>query len=136
MYVDDTEAAAYPLAVITRSFPILATPDLGRALAFYVDALGGAVTYRFPETGDLEYVTLRLGSSGLGLGVNEHVTGAPEPERFQLCAYTPDVDAAVKKLRAAGVRIVDEPKDQRWGERMARVLDPDGNRVTLFSEQP
>ena len=120
--------------MITRSFPILSTPDLRRALSFYVDAIGGSVSYRFPETGELEYVTGRLGSSSLGLGANGRVTGPPEAERFELCAYTGDVDAAIKQLRAAGVRIVDEPTDQRWGERMARVLDPDGNRVTLFSE--
>jgi hypothetical protein len=61
--VNGTGAAAYPLGVITRSFPILSTPDLRRALSFYVDALGGSVSYRFPETGELEYVTVRLRSS-------------------------------------------------------------------------
>ncbi|MFD0745041.1 VOC family protein [Phytohabitans flavus] len=35
------------------------------------------------------------------------------------------------KLRAAGVKVLAEPTDQPWGERMATVADPDGNRVII-----
>jgi len=35
--------------VVERSFPILGTPDLRRALDFYVGLLGGVVSYQFPE---------------------------------------------------------------------------------------
>jgi lactoylglutathione lyase len=118
--------------MITRAFPILLTPDLPRSLAFYVDTLGGTIGYRYPETGDAKYVTVRLGSSSLGLAARAETDGPSEA--FELCAYTRDVDAAVERLRKAGVRVVDEPSDQPWGERMARVLDPDGNRVGLFGE--
>jgi lactoylglutathione lyase len=119
--------------MITRSFPILLTSDLRRALAFYVDALGGTIGYRYPETGEPAYVTVRLGSSSVGLAADDSVDGPAHA--FELCAYTRDVDAAVARLRVAHVRVVDEPSDQPWGERMARVLDPDGNRVSLFGEQ-
>ena len=34
--------------MITQLFPILATHDLDRSLAFYRDLLGGTVTYEFP----------------------------------------------------------------------------------------
>jgi uncharacterized glyoxalase superfamily protein PhnB len=33
--------------------------------------------------------------------------------------------------REAGVEVVREPEDQEWGERMASVLDPEGNDVYL-----
>jgi lactoylglutathione lyase len=36
-------------------------------------------------------------------------------------------------LSATGVQVVQEPADQPWGERMAQVLDPDGNRVQVAS---
>jgi lactoylglutathione lyase len=36
-------------------------------------------------------------------------------------------------LRSAGVLVIEEPSDQAWGERMARVLDPAGNRVMIVS---
>jgi len=38
---------------------------------------------------------------------------------------------AVERLRAAGVAVTEEPTDQPWGERIARVLDPDGNEVII-----
>jgi lactoylglutathione lyase len=99
---------------------------------FYVALLGGRITYQYPDTGTPAYVTLALGRSSLGLAAD--AKAAPPSDRFELCAYTKDVDAAVGRLRAAGVRILLEPEDQPWGERMARVADPDGNRVALFAE--
>jgi hypothetical protein len=33
--------------------------------------------------------------------------------------YADDCDAAIERLREAGVAVVDEPADQPWGERMA-----------------
>jgi uncharacterized glyoxalase superfamily protein PhnB len=45
--------------------------------------------------------------------------------------YVDDCDATVERLRAVGVAIVEEPADQPWGERIARVLDPDGNAVIV-----
>jgi lactoylglutathione lyase len=120
--------------MITRAFPILLTSDLPRALAFYVDTLGGTIRYRYPETGDPAYVTVALGSSSVGLSANATAARVGPSEAFELGAYTRDVDAAVLRVRLAGARVVDEPSDQAWGERMARVLDPDGNRVTLFGE--
>ena len=119
-------------SVIERSFPILGTPDLRRALDFYVGLLGGVVSYQFPEKGTPRYVTLRLGSSSLGLGQSDSPGLASE--RFQLCAYTKDVDETLARLRTAGAPVLIEPADQSWGERMARVADPDSNYVTLFAD--
>ncbi|WP_327374190.1 VOC family protein [Thermomonospora echinospora] len=53
--------------------------------------------------------------------------------RAELCGYARDCDAAVERLRSQGVRVLEEPADQPWGERMARVLDPDGNRLVILS---
>ena len=44
-----------------------------------------------------------------------------------------DCDAAVEHLRGHGVPVLAEPADQPWGERMAEVADPDGNRVIVAS---
>jgi lactoylglutathione lyase len=42
----------------------------------------------------------------------------------------------VDRLRAGGVVITEEPADQAWGERVARVEDPDGNEVVIGSRPP
>jgi uncharacterized glyoxalase superfamily protein PhnB len=117
--------------MFTSLFPIIVTSDLAAALGFYRDLLGASVSYEFPgPDGEPGYVGLELGPSHLGIGRDPDVAGSPT-ERFSLWVYTDDCDAAVERLRAGGVTIVDEPADQPWGERVARVLDPDGNLVLV-----
>ena len=117
--------------MFTTIFPIITTADLGAALRFYRDLLGARVDYEFPgPDGEPGYVGLELGSAHLGIGRDPEMT-APSSPRFQLWVYADDCDAAVDRLRAGGVTIVEEPADQPWGERLARVLDPDGNVVLI-----
>ena len=112
-------------------FPILATRDLAGSLGFYRDLLGGTVAYEFPgPDGEPAYVALDIGDAHLGIGGDPDLSDGPSA-RFSLWVYTGDCDAAVERLRAAGVTIVEEPADQPWGERVARVLDPDGNLVLI-----
>ncbi len=116
--------------MFTQLFPILTTPDLDRALRFYRDLLGGTVTYQFPPENEPGYVAIDLGRSHLGIGRQDQ-PGDLVNNRIALWVYADDCDAAVDLLRAAGVTIVEEPADQPWGERVARVLDPDGNEVII-----
>jgi lactoylglutathione lyase len=119
--------------VFQRLFPILSTADLPRLLGFYRDLLGASVVYQFEHEGQVVYAGLDLGPSHLGVGAVQ--PGAPglgdAGRRFALWVYADDCDAAVERLRSAGVEIVEEPADQPWGERVARVLDPDGNLVII-----
>jgi lactoylglutathione lyase len=117
--------------MFTTVFPILVTSDLGAALGFYRDLLGGTVSYEFrgPD-GEPGYVALELGTAHLGLVRDPDANAGPSP-RFSLWVYAEDCDAAVERLREGGVTIVEEPTDQPWGERVARVLDPDGNVVLI-----
>ena len=111
-------------------FPIVATSDLPRALGFYRDLLGATVTYQFPSEGEPQYVSVTLGRSHLGLSWQDGLHGARN-DRITLWVYATDCDAAVDRLREAGVPVLEEPADQPWGERMATVTDPDGNRVII-----
>jgi lactoylglutathione lyase len=117
--------------MFTTVFPILTTRRLGPMLGFYRDLLGAEVEYEFrgPD-GEPGYVGLQLGDAHLGIGRDPQTT-APATPRWSLWVYAHDCDAAVARLRAGGVTIVDEPVDQPWGERVARVLDPDGNDVLI-----
>lgn len=116
--------------MITSAFPIIATPDLGRALAFYRDVLGGSVSYAFPADGPPAYVGVDLGTSHVGIGHDANVDLAAPP-RISLWLYTADCDAVVDAVRRAGGVVLEEPADQPWGERVARVADPDGNRIVI-----
>jgi lactoylglutathione lyase len=118
--------------VFDEMFPILTTPDLARSLRFYRDLLGGTVDYQFPPSGEPVYAGLRLGQSHLGLGQQDS-PGDLTNNRITLWIYTDDCDAGVDRLRAGGAEVLQEPADQPWGERMATVTDPDGNRVIIAS---
>jgi len=42
-----------------------------------------------------------------------------------------NVDDTCRELKGKGVRFLTEPKDQRWGARTAKFIDPDGNVFIL-----
>ncbi|ONI86150.1 glyoxalase/bleomycin resistance/dioxygenase family protein [Saccharothrix sp. ALI-22-I] len=122
------------------AFPMLICDDLARSIAFYCDALGFTVAYRFPEDGDPVYVAVELtDGSKLGLGQvapdGKGVHGLPQRpatgHHFELCVYHDDVDAAVADLERRGHPVLQRPNDTPWGERIAFVADPDGNPVMI-----
>ncbi len=121
------------VGVVEESFPILSVADLGASVRFYGDLLGGSVDYAFPPDGEPQFVTLRLGGSSLGLGATTGGVQGPAGVGYTLCAYVADCDAAVEAIRAAGHEVREEPADQPWGERIARVGDPDGYEVLLVA---
>jgi len=116
--------------MIESAFPILEVSDMNAALAFYRDALGGALRYRFPSEGegDPVYVSLAVGSSALAIGY----TDAPlPPGNLMLWFYVGDVDRMTAQLAGAGATVVEEPTDREWGERTALLNDPFGTRLHL-----
>ncbi|WP_434810269.1 VOC family protein [Microbacterium sp. bgisy189] len=117
---------------VTSLFPILATPDLPRLVAFYEAALCGSVTYRFPhEDGGDAYVSLSLGGAPLGIGRDAAATSPAPADRIAIWCYVDDVDATHAQVVEAGGASRQEPSDMPWGERVAQVHDPDGNLLHL-----
>lgn len=117
--------------MFTQLFPILTTRDLERSLTFYRDLLGGTVEFQFPDGGPPVYVGITVGSNHLGIGWAPDSSTDAAAQRFSLWLYTDDCDAAVATLSAAGVPVLEPPQDQPWGERVAKVTDPDGNIVVI-----
>ncbi|MBD5786502.1 VOC family protein [Cellulosimicrobium terreum] len=113
-------------------FPILTVADVERSLGFYRDLMRGTVEYAFPDDGPPVYVSVHVGASPLGIGLDDGSTGSAGVTT--LWVYVDDCDRAVEHLAAAGVPVIEPPTDQPWGERVARVQDPDGNAVVLGQE--
>jgi uncharacterized glyoxalase superfamily protein PhnB len=67
----------------------------------------------------------------LAIGDSNFMIGAPMPnmpERtMSLMVYTSDPDALFQKATASGCQPLEQPTDQFWGDRTARVMDPFGN---------
>ena len=117
--------------MFSEAFPIMSTPDLKRALGFYRDLLDADVEYQFPPDGEPGYVGLNIGGSHLGIAQAPDGPIAAGHQRFALWVYAESCDAAIERLRAGGATVTEGPADQPWGERVARVLDPDGNELIV-----
>ena len=50
------------------------------------------------------------------------------------CESTEVLNHTFEKIVSAGYLVYAEPWDAFWGQRFARVLDPDGNIVNFFAE--
>lgn len=119
-------------------FPIVNCVELARALAWYERVLGGTLAYRFPEEGDPQYVTVRIGAGqvALGVGTGPALYGeTPRPatgHAVDLCVYVPDLDAVVG---AAAEAVAVPPEDMPWGERVAYLRDPEGTMILVIQDQ-
>ncbi|WP_433796308.1 VOC family protein [Actinoplanes sp. CA-252034] len=117
---------------MTSIQPIASTPDLPRLRAFYEEVLGATQTLRVPAEGPEFYVELRIGETALGLAQNES-TEIGAPVRVILSADVEDVDALLPTVESAGGTVQGPANDMPWGQRVAHVLDPDGNMLNLTS---
>ena len=115
---------------MTSIQPIVSTPDLPRLRNFYEKVLGATQALRVPDEGPEFYVELRIGETALGL-VQEDETRIGAPVRIILSADVPDVDALLPTVESAGGTVPGQPNDMPWGQRVAHVLDPDGNMLNL-----
>jgi len=84
------------MPVFDELFPIVATPDVARALRFYRDQLGGTVTYQFPDEGDPAYVSVRIGVSAVGI-TRQTEPGTTANDRISLWLYAEDCDAGSRR---------------------------------------
>lgn len=119
-----------------RAFPVIYAKDVEGVAAFYL-RLGFEVGVRMPSPdGSTGFIGLRRDEAELAIATEESprtvagVEPGPGP-RHELFVYVEDVDGTVAVLRDAGARVLREPADMPWGERVGFVLDPEGNVVSL-----
>jgi PhnB protein len=95
-----------------------------RAIETYKDIFGAEQRIRmdYPD-GKVAHCELRFGDSNVMMGEATQV----EPYNMHLMIYVPDCDAVFARAQAAGWKVKEPPKDQFYGDRNARVVDPYGN---------
>jgi predicted enzyme related to lactoylglutathione lyase len=108
--------------------------DLNNLLPFYRDVLGLKVAMESP--GLVLLGADEPGVPALGLGTHSEVRGRnADPSRHMVSLATDDLTAEWKRLKEAGVKFVDDPKD--FGElSIATLKDPEGNLVQLYQYHP
>jgi predicted enzyme related to lactoylglutathione lyase len=112
---------------------ILHTDNLVRAQRFYEEVFDAKATQRVPEEGDVFFQSLLIGDSDLGL-VREDAEFKDRPGRILLSIMVEDADAVLSLVEAAGGTVTGPPNDMPWGQRVAHVLDPDGNMINVTQD--
>jgi uncharacterized glyoxalase superfamily protein PhnB len=110
-----------------RVTPYLVTED-GNGLLDFVQRAFGAKELMRATTPTGVHGEVRIGDSQLMIGGG--IAGQKFPSTLHPTAlhiYVQDADAVFKKALAAGATLIDEPRDQEYGERSATVKDAAGN---------
>src|SRR5262245_39436383 len=115
-----------------RAFAVIYSKSVVTTENFY-RGLGFEETARVPDQGEPGYVSLRRGDAELGIVSvdwprQELGLEIGDGARFEMYIYVDDVDAVAAAHRDTLFR---EARDLPWGERVAYLLDPDGNLVAL-----
>lgn len=103
------------------------SPDTDAEVAFLVSAFGAVETpgsRMLDADGDIGHVEVEIGDSVIMLF--DAKPGWP-PTPAHLRVYVGDVAATVAAAIGAGARLVTSPTELAFGERVARVRDPQGH---------
>ena len=125
---------------IKEVFPYLRTRDANAAIEFYTKAFGAVEEFRLSEPGGrIGHAELKFGEATVMVsdaypeyGIHGPADGVSTGSAIHL--HVDDVDAMTEQAVAAGAKLIMEPKDQFYGERAAKVLDPFGHEWLLGSQ--
>jgi PhnB protein len=81
----------------------------------------------YPD-GKIAHCELRFGDSNVMMG---EATGEVPVHNMRLMIYVLDCDAIFQRAVSAGFTSKEPPKNQFYGDRNARVVDPYGNEWTI-----
>jgi PhnB protein len=103
------------------------------AIEFYKKAFGAELMFRLDgPDGRVGHAELQIGDSRLMLAEPCDMGGFSSPEHgkktsFGMHLYVTDVDAQFKRAIEAGATVVDDVKDQFYGDRTGSLKDPFGH---------
>ncbi|MCM2371272.1 VOC family protein [Aporhodopirellula aestuarii] len=123
--------------MIKEVFPYLRLRNAAAGIEFYKKAFGATERMRLSEpSGRIGHAELSFGSFAVMLSDEYPEYGIQGPEAFggtgsSIHLHVDDVDAMTEQAVAAGAKLIMEPKDQFYGERSAKVLDPFGHEWLL-----
>lgn len=125
---------------IYQLFPYLRVRDANAAIEFYKAAFGATEMFRLQEPGGrIGHAQLKFGSAVVMLSDEYPEYGIQGPQGSDgtgssVHLHVQDVDAMTAQAKAAGANVIMEPKDQFYGERAAKLIDPFGHEWYLGSQ--
>ena len=118
-----------------RAFPVVYASDV-EAVASFWELMGFRRHVQLPPEGEAGYVGLtRDGGGELAVthqqwAADRYGLSLGSGPRFEMYVYVDDLDAMLARLDGQ-VPILRGAEDMPWGERIATVVDPEGNPVAL-----
>jgi PhnB protein len=117
----------------TSITPYLICKEAARAIEFYVRAFGAREDFRLmQDDGRVGHAELLIGTARFSLADEFPEMNCKSPQAYggspvNLHLYVADVDAFFARARDAGARVLGEPHDEFYGDRVCRLADPSGH---------
>jgi uncharacterized glyoxalase superfamily protein PhnB len=114
--------------------PYLYYRDVAAAVGWLGQVFGLRTRMTMPGPGgSLMHAELELGRGLVMLGLASEAHGSRSPSELpavnqSLYAYVDDVDAHFAHARAAGAKILSEPVEMFWGDKLYAAMDCEGHR--------
>ena len=123
-----------PPADMPRITPHLFYDDVAAAMDWLVKAFGFEVRLRMTDKqGGVVHGELEVADSLVMLGLTAENDAWTSPQTLdgrisqRLYIFVDNIDAHFERARSAGARIIREPADQFWGDRVYECIDPEGH---------
>ena len=114
----------------TAITPYLVVEGASEFIDFLVSAFGATERFRMPmPQGGIGHAEVQIDDAILMLSDALPPDFPPTSTLIQL--YVADCDAVYARALAAGASSIAEPADQFYGDRLARITDPNGNHWSI-----
>lgn len=116
----------------------LTATDLAKSLAWWRDVVGFTVQEEHVRDGKLAAVSLVAGGVRLILGQDDGAKGWDRKKGEGMSLYittAQDVDDLAAGIQERGGTLDPGPTDMPWGARIFGLVDPDGFKLTISSEE-
>ena len=120
----------------TSIVPSFTANDLQQSIRFY-EGLGFGIEERWEDKGVLAGVMLRAGNSRIGLSQDDWKQGRDRVKGVGMrigIETAQNIDDLAASAKSAGINLHSEPHDTPWGGRAFEATDPDGFRLTIYTE--
>jgi PhnB protein len=117
--------------------PMLVCRDVSAEIDFCKTTLGAVELGRRPgPDGTVVHALLTIGGAMIIIEGEwpTLASRAPQPDGSSpviIYVYVEDVDTVIERAVAAGARVLLPVKDQFWGDRTGRIIDPSGHVWTI-----
>ncbi len=135
--IDPEDPAGTGFVGVTLSVS-LTVGDVHRSLSWYRDVIGFAVRKTWDRDGKMMAASMIAGAVRILLNQDDGAHGSDREKGagFSIMITTAQsVDALAARIKSHGGTLDTEPMDL-WGERVFRLRDPDGFRLTISSGVP